>query len=465
MKKYGFLLLFVTAALSGIICIGAEKPVKYVFLFIGDGLSSPQRMMASEYCKRTGKKDLLINSFPVSSQSTTYALNAPVTDSAASGTAIACGSKTYCGAISVDGKGKPLESIAASAHKAGRRVGVITSVSIDHATPAVFYAHNVRRSNYYQIGVDLTTSDFEFFCGGFFKKPSSKNKPNTYELAKKSGYTVIKNKPGFNKLKPGCGKVLAVFRDSYVIDKNPQTIDLPAITSKGIELLDNPKGFFMMVEGGRIDWGCHANDAATVLKEILEFDSAVKVAYEFAKKHPNETLIVVTGDHETGALTTGFAGAGFASNLELLKNQKVSGDIFSRQFKKMIRSKDCSYENARKLLTQYFGFKFTGDSKDPMVLSENQKKRLKAAYDRSLLVRDKKKKQRSILYGSYDPFSVTAVHVIAEKAGLGWNSYGHSALPVVTCAYGVDAAAFENANDNTDIAKLLRPVVSVPVDK
>ena len=142
------------------------QPVKYVFLFIGDGMSFPQRQMAEAYVQKTENRRLKINAMPYQAITATHSANAYITDSAAAGTAIACGVKTNNGTLGLTPDGEQLESIAELAHKNGRKVGIITSVTINHATPAAFYAHNASRSSDYAIGLDLIASGFDYFGGG-----------------------------------------------------------------------------------------------------------------------------------------------------------------------------------------------------------------------------------------------------------------------------------------------------------
>lgn len=149
-------------------------------------------------------------------------------------------------------------------------------------------------------------------------------------------------------LKPGCGKVIAAGADG-ALAYNLDAGDSPRIsdfTKKAIELLDNDKGFFIMVEGGKIDWMCHANDAATVMAEVADFDNAVKVALEFARKNPRDTLVVVTGDHETGGLTMGFAGTAYNSYIDRLNAQKCSREAFNSASKRLAGGgKDIKFED------------------------------------------------------------------------------------------------------------------------
>ena len=351
MKKLFLMLLGFALAVQGLFAADTPSPVKYVFLFIGDGLSLPQRMVTEDYRQIVEGKGLLINSLETQGFSTTFAANQLITDSAASGTAIACGSKTNVGWLGLDAQGNRLESIATVAKKNGRKVGILSSVSLDHATPAAFYAHNASRGNTYDIALEIFDSGFDLFAGGGFLNADGKNvadaKGNIFDIAKEKGWVVSRTKEEFNNLKPTDKPVLAItprfsdgFSIPYSIDMNDDDLTLADFTAKAIELLDNDNGFFIMVEGGKIDWMCHANDAATTIHEVIGFDDAVKVAYDFAQKHPDETLIVITGDHETGGLTLGFSGTGYQSYLDRLQHQNISLINFQPIYRKVKDNKE-----------------------------------------------------------------------------------------------------------------------------
>jgi len=466
MKKIGVVGLLGSLMMAAAVSAAAPK---YVFLFIGDGMSTPQRMVAEEYALATGHGELMLNHFPHHATTRTCSATSLVTDSAAAATAIACGTKTKNGALGVDVELKPLESVAAVAHRKGRKVGIVTSVTINHATPAGFYAHRSHRGLLYQIGLDLVASDFDYFAGGGFAGRQNDKKDPQYkgdllELAAQAGYMVATNKAQFTELKPG---KKAFYRGAdgelqYTIDADGSEPTLAELTAKGIELLNGDAGFFMMVEGGKLDHAGHSNDAATNLREALALDKAVHVAKAFLDQHPNETLIVVTGDHETGGMTMGFGGTGYALYPRRLSHQKCSGEVFEKKFKQAKEAakaakKPFIFEDVKPLLTQCFDFDFTkvvkpgkgGTSKfaskkpqtedDELVITTDDVQKLEEAFKRGKL-------------------PVTATQILASKAGIGWTTGSHTALPVLSTSIGVGAEAFVGLIDNTDISKRLKAI-------
>ena len=453
------------------------KKAKYVFYFIGDGMGIPQVNAAEAYLAANsdiiGIKELNISHFPAQALFTTYAENRYITGSAAAATALATGHKTTINTISMDGsRQRPLKTIAEIAKDNGMKVGIITSVSIDHATPACFYAHQPLRSKYYEIGIDLANSNFDFFGGGGFKSPAGKNnkKINSIELAKKNGYKYVNTKEDFNKLNNSSGKVIAVSPIlangkalRYAIDQNKDDITLADFTSKAIEVLDNEKGFFLMVEGGKIDWACHANDAATVIHEVIDFDAAVGKAIDFYKKHPKETSIVVVGDHETGGLTIGFAGTKYESSFKLINNQKVSFEGFNKilsKYKKNHNKSNAKFSDILALLKENFGL-----GNKNLELSEYELFRLKEAFNQSINKKNIKPKNihenTYLLYGGYEPITVTATHILNQKAGIAWTTYSHTGTPIPVRVMGVGQNVFKGYFDNTDIPKKMLNIMDI----
>jgi alkaline phosphatase len=435
---------------------------KYVFLFIGDGMGNPQRSAAQEYTGRT----LLMNTFPAQGVTTTHAADRFITGSAAAGTAMACGQKTNIGFVGMDPRQQEVMSVAELAKEQGKKVGIISSVSIDHATPAAFYAHVPSRGQYYDIAVALAESGFDYFAGGGLKDLDNtadnamEYKGNALDLIRDNGYTVVTNKREFEKLQPGAGKVLAInswLQDGkalpYSIDQRKQDISLAEFTTKGIELLDNQEGFFLMVEGGKIDWACHANDGVAAIHDTLAFERALQKAYDFYAQHPEETLILATGDHECGGLTLGFAGTKYATHFDVLSKQRVSFQKFTQEIIPEFREQGQGFAHIKPVITELFGLKFQGDPQEHMVLKRHEAEKITKAFHRSMSGDQERSENEEtyLLYGGYDPLAVTLTHILNQKAGLAWTSYKHTGVPVTTSAVGVGAERFNGAYDNTDI--------------
>jgi len=476
--------------LMGMLCLGfcmadtsaAETalykgaPAKYIFFFIGDGMGIPQRTAAEQYVGRR----LTIDGFPAHGITTTHAADRFITGSAASATALACGQKTNIGMIGMTPDGRNVKTMAEMAKEKGMKVGIVSSVSIDHATPAAFYAHVPQRSMYYDISIALADSGFDFFGGGGLKDPANAKenaadfKGDALEYLKASGYRIITSKADFLGLKKGDGRVLAWNANlpdgkalPYAMDMQAEDLTLSHFTRKAIEMLDNPTGFFLMVEGGKIDWACHANDAAASILNTLSFDAAVDVAAAFAEQHPEDTLIVVTGDHECGGLTLGFAGTKYESYFGILRHQQVSFQKFSDEVLKKYKadcSGQCKFDDMKPLITQYFGLKFAGDGEeDRMVLKGFEVDMLREAYFKSLLGEKvvAADPTTSLLYGGYEPLTVAITHLLNNKAGLGWTSYKHTGVPVTTSAMGKGAEIFNGYYDNTDVALKVMSIMGI----
>ena len=464
MKKILFLTM-VAIAVSAL----ADRP-KYVFLFIGDGMSVPQRMTAEEFSRKSGAGSLAMNAMPFNAMTRTCSADSLVTDSAAAATAIACGTKTKNHYSGVDPEGKPLFSSAAAAKKAGVKVGIVTTVTITHATPAGFYAHRNNRGDAYGISLDLADSGFDFFAGGGLDV-TPKNSTNhlqyatcgdAYEYVRSKGYKIVETKDQFLALKPGDGKVFTKFTNGAldaVIDADGSQPTLAEMVDKAIEMLDGENGFFIMAEGGRIDWAGHSNDAATNLHDVLALDEAVKTAIAFQEKHPDDTLVVVTGDHETGGMSMGFAGTGYALYMDRLVNQTMSvgkfGDKVNAAFK---ANPDLSFEDVKPIIAEAFGFKFEGDvKKDGMVLSESELKGIVEAFDHDVAFHKSKIEENSQYDGEKRYLLGGECRVVmSHKCGIGWSSGAHTAMPVLTTAKGCCAEKFSGFIENTDIAKAMK---------
>lgn len=439
------------------------QEAKYVFYFIGDGMGVNQ-VQGTEYYLgelegKTGISPLQFTQFPYSTVATTFSATNRVTDSAAAGTALATGHKTQNGAIGVlKDLQTPVNSVAVWAKNSGKRVGVATSVSVDHATPAAFYAHVAGRGSYYNIGKDLYKAGFDFYAGSDFLQPTNKdnaNDENLYDMAGKNGYVIARGYKDYLKKSKKADKMI-LFQSEvaskqdrsaipYAIDRTKSDLSLQDITRSAVNFLtkDASKGFFLMVEGGKIDWACHSNDAATVFQEVIDFDNAIKVAYEFYAQHPDETLIVITADHETGGIVLGTGP--YELNLQVLKNQKVSESGFTKIVNQLReKSKNqVSWEDIKQALKENFGFW------DSVKLSDKQEARLKAVYESSL--KNQQMKLEKSEYAQDEPIAAEAKRIIDEIALVGWTSGGHSAGYVPVFAIGAGAELFQGRIDNTEI--------------
>lgn len=471
------------------------KTPKYIFMFIGDGMSFPQ-IQATQYYKGieahgaidASKKNypspekLSFMNFPVSGTVTTYDSTSVCPDSASTATALSTGNKTLSSVINMDEtKTKSYEIITEKLKKQlGYKVGIVSSVNIDHATPGAYYAHVPSRGNYYDMGIQLVDSNFDYFAGGKFLSDDSKEvkeqgKTPIETLAKQKGYTVVNTKADIEKLKKG-DKAIAVCPDDevekesgaikYDLDRTGSELTLADYTKKGIDVLDNDKGFFMMVEGGKIDWAGHANDAASNIHDTEAFGDSVQQAINFYNAHPDETLILVTGDHETGGLTIGFAGTNYDTYLQNLSNQKVSYTEFDRNVAKY-RENKTSFDDAMKDVEINFGLKragSTGDStKGGMVLTASEEAKIKAAYEKSMIAKDNRTQDENeyVMYGTYEPFTVTLTHTLNNKSGIAFSSYSHTGLPVAMMAKGVGQDLFAGYYDNTNVFDKLKAITKV----
>ena len=441
---------------------------KYVFMFIGDGMSSPQTNAAQVYngCNESGLielEKLTFTQFPVVGLQYTQDSTSFCPDSASTATSLSSGYKTHSGVIGM-GVDKVTKgtTIAEMLHDKGWKIGIVSSVTINHATPAAFYAHIANRNDYYEIGLQMAESGFEYFAGGSVNKAEDGDK-SIYEVLEDNGYLVTNNKDTILSLNSDSGKVYAyspVLQDDgampYAIDAPADSLKLKDFVKKGIDVLYNETGFFMMVEGGKIDWAGHANDAVANMSDTLALDEAVEVAVEFAKAHPDETLIIVTGDHETGGMTIGYAATGYNTAFDILRAQKCSYIQFDEYVAEAKADGSFTFDDMMAMVTEYFGLVAPGESAEnpALVMNEYEYAKLQKAYadDQSGNVDGY---EESLLYGGYSPISVTLTHIINNKAGIGWTSYAHTGLPVPVYALGEGAELFVGAYDNTEVAHKL----------
>lgn len=477
MKKSSLILAATALSLAGIAltsCNGQEQPkqAKYVFYLINDGtgvnVALGYEMMQAEMQGRLGRQPSCMASFPVVGMASTYSMSSDVTDSAASGTALATGHKTYNGALGVDADTIPVTSIADWAHAMGIPVGIATSVNVNHATPGAFYGNVPSRNQYYDIAMTLPTTGFDFFGGSDINLERGKDKPEVreelYKVFADSGYVIARGSYADYEQKVSDGaQRMILFQDMdvvlnggaysfpYNIDADGQMLSVYDVMRAETDFLyrrsqqEGGKGFFLMNEiGGKIDMACHANDAATSFSEFALADSCVRVAYDFYLQHPDETLIVVTSDHETGGLTLGNTFGGYATNFKLLANQTCSVDELTRHLQSLRSAtrNRVSWEQVKEQLGKDLGF-WQG-----VELTAEEEDRLKNLYVKSFVG---KMENEENLYSENEPMAAAAVRMLNTKAFVGWTSVHHTAGLVAVYAIGVGAERFMGHNDNADI--------------
>ncbi len=447
-----------------VLAVMAEGKPKYVFYFIGDGMGVNQVNAAETYLGaldgRIGISELCFPSFPYTALVNTQSATNGVTDSAAGGTALASGNKTKNGALGVlKDLTTPVTCIADWAREAGAAVGISTSVSVDHATPAAFYAHVGSRGDSYTIGRQLVESGNDFYAGSDFVKPENpdKNGPDLYQQAQDNGFAIARGYKDYQKKAKDAKRMILLQSEEaskkdrysipYAIDRGKNDLSLTDITRAAIHFLTKKQGekegFFLMVEGGKIDWACHANDMAFI-HEVIDMDNAIKVAYEFYQQHPDETLIVVTADHETGGIVLGRNK--YELHLDIIGNQRMSIDRLGKELHRLHDKygKKYDWNRVKDFLTENFGF-WT-----KINLSDEQTDRLKKAFDN---IQNGKGQNQKTLYQMDDELAATVRNIQAECALVGWQVTGHSNGYVPCFAIGAGAELFHGRIDNTEISK------------
>lgn len=339
MKKFSLTIILLLLPLL----LSAQQKAKYVFYFIGDGMGF-NHVSVTEYWLGHiegvfDSRPLAFSQFPVLGWAVTHSASNLITDSAAAGTALSTGSKTDNGMLGVAPDTTKLESIASKIHNAGYKVGISSTVGINHATPGAFYGHNASRSNYYDIAMEIPGSGFEFFAGGGVIECTGEegDKASVYDFIEKNGYVIAEGMDEFHGMKAGAGKMMLLQEDGRMKTELPYAIDMKDgdmtqadLVKASIDFLydGDGQGFFVMSEGGRIDWASHGNDTKTMILETLSLSEAVAEAVKFYNEHPDETLIVVTADHEPGGLTMSWK-SGYDVYFDKIENIGKSKDFAS----------------------------------------------------------------------------------------------------------------------------------------
>ena len=436
--------LFALVALG----VAAQSP-KYIFYYIGDGMGMGPIVAAQNYNRLILKNDkpLTMMQMPVVGWALTYSASSDITDSAAAGTALATGSKTKNYMLGMNADTVAVTSIAKILHDSGYGVAIATSVAPDDATPGAFFAHVPNRSMTYQIGCDMAASGYEFVAGAGLRGTETDGKPNDLlDRFAAEGVQIVRGPEGAASITAARALLLNNEGSSrsnigYTIDSIQGTLTLPLIASTALKQLErtSPDKFFMMIEGGNIDHALHGNDAGASIKEIINFDEALKVAYDFYLAHPDETLIVVTADHDTGGMA--IVRSGGIGNIDY---QKVSKEEFSNFCKAMLKTRNIfTWDDMKAYMSENLGF-FTH-----IPVSEADETKLKKLFDDTFELRNTA--DQKTLYANFNAFAVEVFNMFNNAVGVTFCTTSHAGNAVPVFAVGVGADLFKGFNNNTDL--------------
>lgn len=466
-----------------------EPQAKYVFYLIGDGMGVNEVRGAEIYNKYTGKGPEQINfaQFPVRTFVNTYSASTLVTGSAAAGTSLATGVKTYTGAIGVDTDRNPVSSIAEWAKASGKGVGIATSVAINHATPAAFYAHVSNRDSYDAISRQFIASDVVDFAAGagFLTERRTGLDATFYEQeARGEGVKVFYGSGSLDNVSTGYDRVLCLggkdMRElPFAIDRKEGDAALKDFVSTGIDYLYGryaEEGFFFMIEGGKIDYAGHNDDAVSCFQEINDFAAALDVVLAFCNLHPGETLVVVTADHETGGLALG-AGE-YEMNPELLACQSMSENELTSRFRQAFMPPPPpqrrgpgyargmaqqqpqwtppSWEEVKEFLKVNLGLW------DTVPVDRRSEERFIDTYNSTFGAKEGETEVRS-LYAVNTRLVSDAVLYLNDAAGYQWAHGAHTGSPVGLYVSGVRASEFNACAENTDIPLVIARIAGYDI--
>lgn len=442
-------------------CDTPAKAPKYIFYYIGDGMGMGPVMAAQDYYHFIlgNDKPLLMMQFPIVAWCQTWSASSTTTDSAAAGTALATGTKTRNGMLGMNPDTVAVQSIAAVLHEHDWGVGLVSSVADDDATPGAFYAHVPNRSMNYEIDSCYAASGYEFLAGPGLRGLAGERGTELQPMFDKAGIQLVRGRDGISKIN---SRRAMLFNEDpenpheigYTVDSTENALTLPILAQTCLDHLMkySPDHFFMMVEGGNIDHALHANDGGAAIKEVINFNEALQVAYDFYLKHPDETLIVVTADHDTGGMAMGNNVVGYWSQLQHFNHQRKSKEAFSNECKAMLKSRRIyTWEDMREKLEQDFGL-FTHIRVFP-----KQEERLKEMFVKTFELRNSE--DQKTLYANFDAFTVAVFNLVNQSAGIGFTTTTHTGNPVPLFAVGVGACQFKSLNNNDELApKMLRLV-------
>lgn len=461
-------LLVASLTLVATLGMNAATP-RYIFYFIGDGMGMGQ-VMASQTYNRVAlgnETPLLMMTFPYAGMIETYSASSTVTDSAAAGTALATGHKTRNGMLGMDADSIPVKSMSSVLHDNGWGIALVTTVSPDDATPAAHYAHVPNRGMKNEIDRHAAESGFEFIAGSRWGATTDREgKPNEVaEYMKQHGVDFVTSIADARDSK---SRRVFLYSENpfngndvgFTIDSIPGMLSLPDMTAAAINhmLKVSPEKFFMMVEGGNIDHLGHGNDGGSLAVEVHNFNQALAHAYNFYLQHPQETLIVVTADHETGGMAMANRHSGYNTFTQYIPYQRMSKERFSQQVNRMLEAPEMpSWEQFKEFVKENTGLW------GAVPVKERQEKRLLQLYEDTF--KNKKELADSkTLYASFGALANEVYVILNENMGFGWTTGGHSGNPVPLYAVGEGLEVLGRVHDNTDVAPVLMKLVGIPLE-
>ena len=450
-----FSILLITDAIP----VSPKKP-KYVFYFIGDGMSFNHILGTEHYNteKAGASKTLRLNftQFNTRNFVTNYSASNLVTDSAAAGTALASGKKTGNAHIGVDMEGNELHTLADVASEQGYKVGLVTNVGINHATPSCFYGHTSDRFGFPKLVDDYIASDVAFIAGSTIMDMKSgpqdpKYKPiTTAELAERIRNAGIELTLDIEQAAKCSGKRVALVANDkenkhvpYVIDrKGDEQHTLLNHSKAAIEYLarEAEDGFFLMIEGGKLDYAAHEQDAVATFCEVNEFAECVQLAIEFAKQHPKETLIVVTSDHETGGMSLGWDH--YEIRMNLLMAQRASAIQMTKTIQQMRAEGKRNWNDYKQALSDGFGLWSL------VPVSEEDEAVLRYDFYDIFL---KYGPMVDGLYNKSEFLVYDAIRILNKAASIDWTSLYHTGMYTPLFVKGFGEEKFLECRDQTDI--------------
>lgn len=419
---------------------------KNIILMIGDGMGPAHIHITWLYTTRQLGKNLVMTEV-MDNGCTAYMVNdtadSTVTESAAAAVQMATGVKVLAKSVGIGPDGKVLKTILEMAKEKGKVTGLVTTSGITDATPAGFVAHVGHRSEEEKIADQLVKSDVNILFGGrkeFFLPQSEKGRRkdgrNLLNDARENGYLVVETA---EEMKKADGKkILGLFNQSnmlFEIDRKGSTEpSLAEMTTKALEVLrKKEQGFFLMVEGGRIDHAAHHYDIGSVIFDTLAFDEAVKIAYDFQKAN-SDTLLIITADHETGGLVvlpyTPTSKEYEGINLEAISKIKAS---YSKRNKEL--GDNPSPEKIKEVIKKYYDIDLTDDQM--RVIQENPLKKLDPRH-----------------FSQYGNAAIAFVLRLHHR--IGWATDSHSATPLFLWGIGPGSEKIKGWRHNTELFKIMK---------